>query len=165
MTFAFALRGDMSWTRAFFYWVFQCAGACCASLLARAFFGVSSGLAGVHPPSGQVWQSVGFEALLTASFVLLVLAMTRGPKLNGSFTPLAVAAYVISFGTFGGLFEGAAFNPARALAPDVATGDYSHLWVYFLGDACGVFIAVLIDRYLRGAANTAESNAAEATAS
>ncbi len=163
MTFAFALRGDMSWRRAGLYWLVQCAGAIAASLLAKAFFGVESGLASVHTPSGQTWQSVAFEALLTACFVLLILAMTRGPKLNGPFTPLAVAGYVLSFGTFGGLYEGAAFNPARALGPDVATGNYAHLWVYFLGDASGVVLAVLVDRYLRGAANVDEAAAAEAS--
>lgn len=163
VTFAFALRGDMSWRRACLYWVFQCAGATSASLLAKAFFGSGSGLAGVHPPVGQVWQSVIFEAFLTACFVLLLLAMTRGPKLNGPFTPLAVAGYVLSFGTFGGLYEGAAFNPARALGPDVATGNYDHLWVYLLGDAVGVILGVLVDRYLRGAASVGEAAAAEAS--
>ena len=153
----------MTWTRAGFYWIVQCAGACSASLLARSFFGSTSELAAVHPPPGQVWQSVAFEALLTGCFVLLLLAITRGPKLNGSFTPLAVAAYVLSFGTFGGLYEGAAYNPARALGPDVATGNYGHLWVYFLGDSLGVILAVLIDRYLRGAASVEEAEAAEAS--
>ncbi len=156
MSFAFALRGDMSWKRAFFYWVAQCAGAGAASLLARSFFGIESGLAGVHPQPGQPWPTVGFETLLTGCFIFLVLAMTRGPKLNEPFTPLAVAAYVLSFGTVGGLYEGAAFNPARAFGPDLALGSFGDLWIYVLGAGLGASLAVLLDRYLRGTAHPEE---------
>ncbi len=162
MTFAFALRGDISWRRTLSYWVSQCAGAATASLLARAFFGPSSGLASVHPQPGKNWQAVGFEVLLTASFVLLVLVMARGPKLNGPFTPLAVAAYVLSFGTVGGLYEGAAFNPARAFGPALALGRLGDLWIYVLGAAVGATVAVGIDRYLRGPLHKAEAEAAAA---
>ncbi len=161
MTFAFALRGDMSWKRAGLYVIVQCFAAACASGLARLFFGVASGLAAVHPPVGKSLAAFFFEILLTGLFVLLVLAMCRGPKLNGPFTPLAVAAYVMSFGTMGGLFEGAAFNPARAFGPDLATGRMNDLWVYVAGAACGVLIAVPIDRYLRGKATAAEAAVAE----
>lgn len=163
MTFAFALRGDITWRRTFFYWGFQCAGAAAASLLARAFFGPSSGLASVHPQPGKNWQAVGFEVLLTGAFVLLVLVMARGPKLNGPFTPLAVAAYVLSFGTFGGLYEGAAFNPARAFGPALATGHLGDLWIYVLGAANGAAIAVGVDRYLRGPLHATDAAAAKAS--
>ena len=165
MTFAFALRGDISWRRTLLYWVFQCAGAATASFLARAFFGPTSGLASVHPQPGKNWQAVGFEVLLTASFVLLVLVMARGPKLNGPFTPLAVAAYVLSFGTVGGLYEGAAFNPARAFGPALALGRLGDLWIYVLGAAIGASIAVGIDGYLRGPLHKADAEAAGAAPS
>jgi len=36
----------------------------------------------------------------------MVLAMANGPKLNGPFVPLAVGAYIMSWGTMGGPFEG-----------------------------------------------------------
>lgn len=161
MTFAFALRGDMSWKRASLYVVVQCCAAACASGLARLFFGASSGLAAVHSPTGKALPAFFFEVLLTGCFVLLVLALCKGPKLNGPFTPLAVAAYVMSFGTMGGLFEGAAFNPARAFGPDLATGQMNDLWVYVAGAACGVLVAVPIDRFLRGKATSSEAAVAE----
>ena len=161
MTFAFALRGDMSWKRAALYVAVQCCAAACASGLARLFFGASSGLAAVHPPAGKAMSAFLFEVLLTGCFVLLVLAMCQGPKLNGPFTPLAVAAYVLSFGTMGGLFEGAAFNPARAFGPDLVTGRMNDLWIYVAGAACGVLLAVPIDRFLRGVATSSEAAVAE----
>ena len=61
----------------------------------------------------------------------------------------------------GGLFEGAAFNPARALGPDLALGSLGDFWVYVLGAAVGAYLAVLLDSYLRGSANLDEAHAAE----
>ncbi len=49
VTFAFALRGDMSWKRAGAYVVVQCAAGSAAALLARAFFGIESGLSICKP--------------------------------------------------------------------------------------------------------------------
>ena len=161
MTFAFALRGDMSWARAALYWIVQCLAALAAAGLARLWFGSGSGLAATLPKPGDAWAAVAFEAVLTGGFVLLVLAMTRGPKLNGPFTPLAVGAYIMSLGTVGGLYEGAAMNPARALGPDVMVGQAGAVWVYVLGPLLGAAAAVGFDLVLRGPADLAEAQAAE----
>lgn len=164
MTFAFALRGDMSWRRAGAYWVVQCLAAVSAAMLACMAFGPSSGLAAVVPQPGGAWGAVIFEAFLTGGFVFLVLAIAQGPKLNGPFTPLAVAAYIMSLGTMGGLYEGAAMNPARALGPDLATGHFGVVWVYALGSLIGAVCAVGLDRLLRGSATVGEAGIAESEA-
>ena len=66
---------------------------------------------------------------------------------DGQFVPLAVAAYILAWGTMGGLFDGAAMNPARALGPDVALGDVSTWWVYLVGPVIGaVLLSVLFFR-------------------
>ncbi len=150
MTFAFTLRGDMHWYMAAAYWVVQFAAAGAGSLLARAFFGTSSHLAATMPPPGREWAAVGFEALITAGLVLVVLAMSAGPKLNGPFIPLVVGAYIFSLGMTGGLFDGSAMNPARAFGPDLALGEYGTLWVYLVGPMLGAAAAVLLDSVLRG---------------
>ncbi len=161
MTFAFALRGDMSWRRAGLYWITQLVAALAAAGLARLWFGPGSGLAATLPQPHHAWAAVAFEAVLTGGFVLLVLAMTRGPKLNGPFTPLAVGAYVMSLGSVGGLYEGAAMNPARALGPDIMVGQPAAGWVYVLGPLLGAAAAVGVDFILRGPADLTEAEAAE----
>jgi glycerol uptake facilitator-like aquaporin len=108
----------------------------------------------------MVLQAVIFEAILTFGMVLLVLGMTNGPKLDGSSVPLAVGAYVMAWGTMGGPFDGAAFNPARAFGPDFARGDFSTYWVYPCGSLIGVVVAVVVARFLRGPAKASEANAA-----
>jgi aquaporin Z len=164
MTFAFALRGDMHWYMAVAYWVVQFVAAGAGSLLARAFFGPASHLAATTPPPGQAWPAAGFEAIITGGFVLIVLAMAAGPKLNGPFVPLAVGAYIFSLGMTGGPYEGAAMNPARAFGPDLALGEYGTLWVYIVGPMLGAAAAVLLDTVLAGRATVREAATAQSVA-
>jgi aquaporin Z len=161
MTFAFALRGDLHWYMAVAYWVVQFVAAAAGSLLARAFFGTSSHLAATMPTPGEDWGAVAFEALATGGLVLVILAMTAGPKLNGPFIPFVVGAYIFSLGMTGGLFDGAAMNPARAFGPDLALGDLSTLWIYILGPMLGAAAAVFVDTVLRGRATAREAAAAQ----
>jgi glycerol uptake facilitator-like aquaporin len=119
-TLAFALRRDMGWVMAGWYWIVQFAAAICESLLVRGFFGPAGHLAATMPKPGQSWQAAGFEAIITFGLVLMILNLANGPKLNGPFVPLAVGAYIMAWGTMGGPFEGAPMNPARSLGPDVA---------------------------------------------
>ncbi len=93
------------------------------------------------PAPGHQLGAVGFEAILTFGIVLLVLA----------------------FGTMGGPYNGAAFNPARAFGPDVALGDLSTYWVYPLGSLVGSAAAVLVAGIFRGAATAQEAQAALGT--
>ena len=163
MTFAFALRGDMGWPMAGVYFVVQLVAAAAGSLLARALFGVKGNLAATVPQPGQLWQAVGFEGIITFGLVLMVLAIANGPKLNGPFVPLAVGAYIMSWGTMGGPFEGASMNPARSFGPDLARGDLTTWWIYVVGPAAGAIIAVIVARILRGPALAQEARAAMGT--
>jgi glycerol uptake facilitator-like aquaporin len=160
VTLAFVLRKDMDWTMATAYWTVQLAAAASGSLLARAFFGVEGNLAATTPPTGHSGQAAGFEAILTFGLVLMALNLANGPKLNGPFVPLAVGAYIMSLGTMGGSFDGAAMNPARAFGPDVARGDLSTWWVYVVGPLAGATIAVAVAHVLRGPAKAEEATAA-----
>jgi glycerol uptake facilitator-like aquaporin len=163
MTFAFALRRDMGWRMALVYFGVQYLAASCGSLLAAGLFGRGGNLAATIPQAGKAWQAVGCEATFTFGMVLLVLGMANGPKLNGSFIPIAVGAYVMAIGTMGGPYDGAAFNPARAFGPDLARGDFSMYWVYPLGSFLGVIAAVAVARLLRGPARAQEAQAAMGT--
>jgi aquaporin Z len=163
MTLAFALRRDMGWVMASFYWVVQFGAAICGSLLARAFFGPEGNLAATMPKVGLAWQAAGFESVITFGLVLMVLNLANGPKLNGPFVPLAVGAYILAWGTMGGPFDGASMNPARSFGPDVAIGDLSTWWVYLVGPVAGAVIAVGVAFILRGPAKVQEADAAVGT--
>jgi glycerol uptake facilitator-like aquaporin len=101
-TLAFALRRDMGWVMAGWYWIVQFAAAICESLLVRGFFGPAGHLAATMPKPGQSWQAAGFEAIITFGLVLMILNLANGPKLNGPFVPLAVGAYIMAWARWAG---------------------------------------------------------------
>src|SRR6516165_9237161 len=111
------------------------------------------------------WPMAGvyFVVQLVAAAAGSLLAMANGPKLNGPFVPLAVGAYIMSWGTMGGPFEGASMNPARSFGPDLARGDLTTWWIYVVGPAAGAIIAVIVARILRGPALAQEARAAMGT--
>ncbi|MBD5657034.1 MAG: aquaporin [Candidatus Eremiobacteraeota bacterium] len=152
ITLAFVLLRMMTWSRAVHYWIAQCGAACGAALLARNWFGAQGALAAAIPASGAIWQTIGFEAIVTGGFVLLVLSTTQGPKVNGPFTALSVAAYVMSLAIVGGLYDGAPMNPARALGPDVALGRIDWWWPMACGEILGTLLAVALGVALRSPA-------------
>src|ERR1700720_4041095 len=45
----------------------------------------------------------------------------------------------------GGPLTGAPFNPARALGPMVATGDFIEVWLYMIAPLVGAVMATLVD--------------------
>ncbi|MBV8163266.1 MAG: aquaporin [Candidatus Eremiobacteraeota bacterium] len=163
-TFAFALRRDMHWPVACAYFVIQFAAATAGAATARTLFGLSGRLGAAIPPQGHEWRAVAFEAILTFGFVLLVLSMANGPRLNGTLTPLAIGAYVMAAGTMGGSYDGAAFNPARAFGPAFVIGNLTSYWVYPLGSLIGAYFAVLAAILLRGRASSREAQTAIGTA-
>ena len=44
----------------------------------------------------------------------------------------------------GGPLTGAAFNPARALGPMVATGHFNDAWLYFVAPIVGAIVAAIL---------------------
>ncbi len=120
------------------YWISQFVGALLASLL----LGLVTSRADVANTITRypVGLGVGItsEIVLTAVFVLVILAATR--------TAPAVAGIVISLTLlvvhFAGIpFSGSSVNPARSFAPAIVGGDLTGLWVYLIFPLVGGAIA------------------------
>ena len=150
ITLAFALRGDMKWRLAIIYFMMQFFAATVGSYTALFLFGNFGNLAATIPHVGHTWGTISFEAIITFGLVLMVLAMANGPKLSGQYIPFAVGAYVLAWGTMGGLFDGASMNPARTFGPDLAIDNLSTCWIYIVGPCLGSVIAVAAAHVLRG---------------
>ena len=83
------------------------------------------------------------EALL-AFFLVTVVLSTAVAGRAGSLAPLAIGMTLTFNIIMGGALTGAPFNPARALGPMVATGDFSDAWLYLTAPLVGaIFAAVL----------------------
>jgi MIP family channel proteins len=92
-----------------------------------------------------ITPAAGFmiEALL-AFFLVTVVLSTAVAGRAGNLAPLAIGMTLTLNIMMGGALTGAAFNPARALGPMVATGNYSDAWLYLTAPIAGAIIAAVV---------------------
>jgi aquaporin NIP len=67
------------------------------------------------------------------------MTVARGSKEQGLFAGVAIGSIIALEAMFAGPICGASMNPARSIAPAVASGHYEFLWIYILatiGGAC-----------------------------
>jgi MIP family channel proteins len=92
----------------------------------------------VTPESGFM-----IEALL-AFFLVTVVLSTAVAGRAGSLAPLAIGMTLTLNILMGGALTGAPFNPARALGPMVATGNFSDAWLYLTAPIVGAIVAAIL---------------------
>ena len=129
------------------YIIVQCLGAIAAAFLvkmcvpAAAFDEINMGVPalteGVTPGMGLI-----IEMVLTFFLVFVVYGTAvdkRAPKMGGLFIGLTIVLGIL----MGGPLTGAAINPARYFGPAVIAGDFSNLWLYWLGPVLGGILAAV----------------------
>lgn len=157
VTIAFAISGRLPGSAVPIYLAAQCAGALVASMLIALLFGHAAGL-GRTAPAASSHQAFVLEAVITFMLMLVVLAVSTGPKERGIMAGIAVGGTVAVGALFAGPITGASMNPARSLGPALVSGELDHLWIYLaapvVGAAAAVPISVLITPAPRRAAPT-----------
>ena len=83
------------------------------------------------------------EAVL-GFFPVTVVLSTAGAGRASSLAPLAIGMTLTFNILMGGALTGAAFNPARAVGPMVATGDFSDAWLYLTAPIVGAIVAAIL---------------------
>jgi MIP family channel proteins len=96
-----------------------------------------------------ITPTAGFmiEALL-AFFLVTVVLSTAIAGRAGALAPLAIGMTLTLNIAMGGPLTGAAFNPARALGPMVATGHFSDAWLYLTAPVAGAIVAAILHKGL-----------------
>jgi aquaporin Z len=79
-----------------------------------------------------------------AFFLVTVVLSTAVAGRAGNLAPLAIGMTLTLNIIMGGALTGAAFNPARALGPMVATGNFSDAWLYLAAPIVGAIIAAIV---------------------
>jgi MIP family channel proteins len=136
------------------YIVSQLVGGVMGALLLRAVLGgAATGLGtpalahdlALGAATLTVTPSVGFviEAVL-AFFLVTVVLSTAVAGRAGNLAPLAIGMTLTFNIIMGGALTGAAFNPARALGPMVATGNLNDAWLYLTAPIVGAIVAAIV---------------------
>ena len=140
VTIGFALDGRFELRRVPVYLLAQTAGALAASGLLRLLFPASETL-GATLPAGSVLQSFVLETVLTFMLMLVILAVSSGPKETGVMAGIAVGGVVGLEAMFAGPICGASMNPARSLAPALVSGHTEAAWLYIAAPVLGAALA------------------------
>jgi aquaporin Z len=98
-------------------------------------------------------QALILEAVLTAIFLLVILASTKHASTHAA---LAIPLTLVAIHLAAVPFTGASVNPARSIGPALLGGDISKLWIYLVAPIVGAVAAALIYR----AANSDAASAA-----
>jgi len=142
VTVGFVLARRFPARQAVSYVVAQCAGALSASFCLRLLFGGHTKLGATLPLNDDAAQSFVLELLLTFFLMFVILSVSIGAKEKGLMAGVAVGAVIALEALFAGPISGASMNPARSLAPAVASGRLEHLWLYLLAPTAGALLAV-----------------------
>lgn len=144
VTLGFFARGHTHVHDVIGYVIAQVAGALAATAAFAALWGHWA--AGVDDaqtaPAGTVdpWVAAGIEAALTLGLLLVIFTMVSSRR-TARWTPAVVTGALSGLIWAGAPYTGASMNPARTLGPDVVTGGFPSVWVYFLGPPVGALLA------------------------
>ena len=145
ITASLALTGKISWGKAASYWVAQFAAAGAAAFLLKYLIGTDGNLGSTSGSLTEVdpVKTVVVEAVLTFFLGIAVFASGVGGK-NGNAAGAAIGLVLAMDILMGGSLTGASMNPARSFGPAIAMGDFTNLWMYFVGPTIGACIAGLL---------------------
>ncbi|KAG2594646.1 hypothetical protein PVAP13_5KG012700 [Panicum virgatum] len=147
VTLSLAVGGHITLFRSALYIAAQMLGSSAACILLRWLTGglatpVHALAAGVGPVQGAVAEAVFTFSLLLVIYAT-ILADPRKQLLPGA-GPLLTGLLVGANSIAGAVLSGASMNPARSFGPAVATGVWTHHWVYWVGPLAGGPLAVLV---------------------
>lgn len=130
------------------YILIQFAGALAASYTLKLLFPENKML-GATLPAGSDMQSFILEFLLTFFLMLVIMKVAHGSKETGMFAGIAIGSVILLEAMFAGPICGASMNPARSLAPAIASGHIEHLWLYLVAPTLGASAAIFLYNYLK----------------
>ena len=153
VTLTFWRLGKVATWDAVFYVLAQFVGGALGVLLVLALLGQAFAdppvryVATVPGPHGVIVALIA-EALISFGLMTTVLFATNTPKLmrlTGVFAGCLVALYI----TVEAPVSGMSMNPARTLASALPGRLFDALWIYFVGPAAGMLLAVEAYRLIR----------------
>jgi aquaporin Z len=99
-------------------------------------------------------QALALETVLTAFFVLVILASTKHAS---SLAALAIPLTLVAIHLVAVPFTGSSVNPARSIGPALLGGNLSSLWIYLVGPVVGGIVGAVVYRAMESMAPKPES--------
>ncbi|MGC1133950.1 MAG: aquaporin [Nitrososphaeraceae archaeon] len=146
VTLGFLITKHITKLQLVYYFAAEILGALLGSLFVMAVIGREADLGANSPNYVFPLPTIfGIEALASALLmaVIVVVVYTKGLKGYGGFVIGGIVGLDIFFLAF---ISGASMNPARSLAPALASGVLDNLWLYWSATFIGTSIVALFVR-------------------
>ena len=154
VTLAFAAARHFPRREVGAYCAAQLTGAIAASLALRATFGPDAALGVTAPSFVGDGAALGIEAALTAILMVVILAVATDVRAVGHLAAVAIGATIALEALVMGPVTGASMNPARSLAPALASWEWGGLWIYVAGPVAGALAGAVLYGFLRAVPRT-----------
>jgi aquaporin Z len=149
VTIGFAFAGRFEKKLVIPYIIAQILGAVAASLILKVLF-PDQLLYGNTLPSDGWLQSFILEFILTFILMFVILKVSSGSKETGTMAAIAIGGTVLIEALVFGPITGASMNPARSIAPALASVNFQDLWLYIVAPILGAIAAVLACPFTKG---------------
>lgn len=145
VTLGLAVGKRFDWKDVPTYWVAQMVGATAAAGALMLSFGNVANLGATLPADGlSMTGLVAAEAIATAIFVFVIMAVTDRRNTNPAMAPLAIGM-ALGLGLLVlGPFTGGSMNPARSFGPALVAGAWDSFAVYVLATLGGGAIGSIV---------------------
>ena len=141
VTIGFAYAKKFPWKEVPAYVLAQLIGAFLASGILLYLFPESQTL-GATVPGLSALKVFIFEIILSFFLMVVIINVSTGSKEIGPVAGIAIGSVVLLEAMFAGPLTKASMNPIRSLAPALASGNFTDLWVYLTAPFAGMLLAV-----------------------
>lgn len=144
VTLGLLIAGEIEFVVAIGYWIVQFLGGILGAVVLNAVLPDAGDLGVTILGEGVgVGQGLVVEIVLTFFLVNTIFNTAVSGK-AGNFAGLAIGLTLVLCILMGGPLTRASLNPARTLGPAVVSGNYTDIWLYFVGPLVGAILAALL---------------------
>ena len=138
VTLGFAVAKKFSWREVPKYMIAQFFGA----IIPESDLGATI-------PTIEPLKVFIIELLLSFFLMVVIINVSTGSKEIGPVAGIAVGSVILLEAMFAGPLTKASMNPIRSLAPALASGNMSQLWIYLTAPFIGMLLAVFSCRLVK----------------
>jgi aquaporin NIP len=149
VTIAFTLTRHFPRREALAYIAAQLTGAALAGLLLLAVWPDRPGHLGANLASVSTGSALVYELFLSALLMFVIMAVATDTRAVGAGAAIAIGAIVVLDILVGGGVSGASMNPARSFGPALASGTWTHFWIYVAGPVAGATLGAFAYESIR----------------